>query len=334
VSGADDARWATGAVTLSPLAGGGESLLLAEPARSGVDLLTLAREHREALLATLARAGAILFRGFGDAGVSWMQDFAAACSRRTVLEYTERSSPRTALGRGIYTSTEYPAREEIRLHNENSYAAVWPERLCFFCHTPAETGGETTLADTRRVLQAIAPAVRARFEEAGVLYARTFSAELGVDWRTAFAATSREEAERQCAARGYEWQWLADGRLRTRRRGPAVVRHPRSGERSWFNHAAFFHVSSLAREVGDALRALFPEDELPSNTYYGDGASIGDETIAELHAVYRRHTVPVRWQAGDALLVDNVVCAHGRSPFTGPRQVLVAMCDANEVSGG
>jgi alpha-ketoglutarate-dependent taurine dioxygenase len=35
-----------------------------------------------------------------------------------------------------------------------------------------------------------------------------------------------------------------------------------------------------------------------------------------------------RWQAGDLMVVDNVRTAHGREPFEGPREVVVAMADA------
>jgi hypothetical protein len=35
--------------------------------------------------------------------------------------------------------------------------------------------------------------------------------------------------------------------------------------------------------------------------------------------------VNVDWRAGDLMLIDNVLVAHGRRPFTGSRRVLVAM---------
>ncbi len=31
------------------------------------------------------------------------------------------------------------------------------------------------------------------------------------------------------------------------------------------------------------------------------------------------------WRAGDLLVVDNVLAAHGRMPFSGARRVLLAM---------
>ena len=47
-----------------------------------------------------------------------------------------------------------------------------------------------------------------------------------------------------------------------------------------------------------------------------------------LNRVYEANTAREPWQAGDLMLVDNVRTAHSREPFTGPREVLVAMADA------
>jgi alpha-ketoglutarate-dependent taurine dioxygenase len=102
----------------------------------------------------LLRAGALLFRGFP---LREAEDFrrAVAAMAPQLRGYAGGTSPRSQVAEGIYTSTEYPKQLEIPLHNEMSYSARWPQRLYFFCATAPQTGGETPLADSRRILQAM-----------------------------------------------------------------------------------------------------------------------------------------------------------------------------------
>jgi hypothetical protein len=101
-----------------------------------------------------------------------------------------------------------------------------------------------------------------------------------------------------------------------------------TGELVWFNHVAFWHVSSLEPQLREAMFALFGEENLAYNTYYGDGTPIEDSIIAEIREAYRQETILFPWQHGDILMLDNMLVAHGRSPFVGPRKILVAMGDA------
>ncbi|MDI5941779.1 TauD/TfdA family dioxygenase, partial [Micromonospora sp. DH15] len=80
----------------------------------------------------------------------------------------------------------------------------------------------------------------------------------------------------------------------------------------------------------EVAAALLREDGpagLPRNAYHGDGSPIDDEVVAGIRDLYREHAVSVPWQRGDVLVVDNFLATHGREPFSGDRQILVAMSD-------
>jgi len=313
------------AVETRSLFGGGLPLLV-EARGAGIDLAQWAADRRAAIESELLRHGGILFRGFAVDQPAHLESFIRAVAGEA-LEYRERSSPRSSVEGRIYTSTDYPPSQPIFFHNENSYQNVWPLKICFFCQQPAASGGETPIADCRRVLAALDPALRERFAARGWMYVRNFGDGFGLDWRTVFQTDDRTAVELHCREHGIEAEWKAGDRLRTRAVRPAVARHPKTGELVWFNHAAFFHVSTLEPEIREALLADFDEDELPANTYYGDGAPIEPETLDHLRSLYERASVRFPWQRGDLLLLDNMMTAHGRAPYSGGRRILVGMAE-------
>src|SRR5207253_3372460 len=127
-----------------------EALPCIRPAAAGFDALSWLRAHRTALEQLLLRHGGMVFRGFGINGVTAFNQVALELVP-SLLEYVHRSTPRTRLGGRIYTATEYPQDKRILLHSESSYTDVWPTRLLFYSAVVAQSGGETVVADSRRV---------------------------------------------------------------------------------------------------------------------------------------------------------------------------------------
>jgi len=307
------------------LPGGGWPLRV-EAQAGGSGLVEWAASRRETIESDLLRHGAILFRGFGLDQPAQLESFVRAVAGEA-LEYRERSSPRSAVLGRIYTSTDYPPSQPIFFHNENSYQTVWPLKIVFCCQQPAASGGETPIADCRRVARALDPAVRERFMARGWMYVRNFGTGFGLDWRTVFQTGDRAAVERHCREHGIEAEWRPGDRLRTRAVRPAFARHPKTGEQVWFNHAAFFHVSTLEPEIREALLAELDEDELPANSYYGDGSPIEPATLDHLRSLYERASARFPWQRGDVLLLDNMITAHARAPYGGARKILVGMAE-------
>jgi alpha-ketoglutarate-dependent taurine dioxygenase len=297
--------------------------LVVEPQIEGLDLVRWAEAHRDFLDSSLNETGAILFRNFGVNKVEQFETFVeATCGG--LLEYKERSSPRSQVSGNVFTSTDYPPDRSIFPHTEQSYNQTFPLRIAFYCVTEPQAGGETPIADTRRVFQRIRPETRERFEQLGYLYVRNFGSGVGLSWREAFQTTDPKEVEKHCRNSFIDFEWLPGGGLRTRQLRPVVAQHP-SGALAWFNHLTFFHVSTLESDIQKQMLENFSEDDLPNNTYYGDGSRIEPKVMEELRAAYLAELTSFPWRTGDVLLLDNVLTAHARSSFLPPRKVVVAM---------
>lgn len=299
---------------------------LIQPSVAGVNLSEWTLGQRSWIESQLLEYGGILFRGFAVQGAPEFEQFLRAVSGE-LLEYTYRSTPRSQVQGNIYTSTEYPAEQSIPLHNELSYTRSWPLKIGFFCVQPALEDGRTPIADSRKVLTRLSPKVRQRFAETGVMYVRNYREGLDLPWQTVFQTEDRAVVEQYCRRAGIEWEWVNPQHLRTRQICQAIATHPQTGETVWFNQAHLFHVSSLPPAVRESLLATLDEIDLPRNTYYGDGSPIEPEVLDEIHQAFAAEAVSFPWQAGDVLLLDNMLTAHGRTPYVGPRRVLTGMAE-------
>ena len=283
--------------------------------------------HREEVRRRLTRHGAVLLRGFAVGGVDGFDGVVRALSGTPPLAYTERSSPRSTIKGQVYTSTDYPPDEEIFLHNENSYQASWPLTLYFYCLQPPLTQGATPLADIRQVYAELDPDVRDEFAMRGWQVVRNFHGDFGVPWQQAFGTDDQDAVAGYCAERGIRAEWRDRNWLRTSALRAAIHLHPVTGRPVWFNHATFFNVRTLDPEVRQGLLEIFDPQDLPTNTFFGDGGVIPDDVLDHLQACYRAASVRFDWQQDDVLVVDNMSAAHGREPFTGPRKIAVAMAE-------
>ncbi len=300
--------------------------LVIQPAVAGVDLLSWATCHQALIERYMLEHGGILFRDFRITEVTDFERFMSAISDE-LLPYVYRLTPRRHVSGNIYTSTDYPADQAIPLHNEESYSTSWPMKIGFFCVQPPSTGGETPIADSRKVCERIPPTIQERFRQYHVLYVRHYGTGLDLPWQEVFQTDKKAEVEDFCHRAGIEYAWQAGNHLRTRQVCQAMVTHPQTHDRVWFNQAHLFHISSLTPTVRASLLAEFREADLPRNAYYGDGTPIEDATLDVIREAYAAEMVRFPWQQGDILLLDNVLTAHGRMPYTGPRNIVVGMTE-------
>ena len=313
-------------VTTSYLNRGQQLPLVMRPNTDKLDLPAWAGDNRAYIEGALGKHGAILFRGFNLESITEFERFIRAVSG-DALEYNERSSPRSLISGHIYTSTDYSADKQIFLHNEQSYNLLFPMKILFYCVKASREGGATPIADTRRVLRQISDEVRERFLRRKYMYVRNFGDGFGLDWQEAFQTSSKSKVEEYCHSNQIEYEWRTGNRLRTKQVREVAARHPKTGELVWFNHLTFFHFSTLDRQIQEEMMRAFAEENMPNNTYYGDGQRIEEEVMTHLREAYQKEKVRFDWQEDDILMLDNMLAAHGREAYAGDRSVAVGMAE-------
>ncbi|MCW5799617.1 MAG: amino acid adenylation domain-containing protein [Nitrospira sp.] len=310
-------------VTGRPLVEGQVMPLIYTPAVDDVDLAGWVKDQRSRLQRELLQSGALLFRGFPLKTVQDFEAVAQAFCSELFGEYGDL--PREKSGRHVYGSTPYPPDKPILFHNESSHMHRWPQKQFFFCLQAAREGGQTPIVDGRLMLKGLRPELRERLRTKQLMYVRNFLPSVDVSWQDFFRTTDKAAVEAICAKNGLEWQWLDKEGLRTKQVCPAIIEHPETGDAVFFNQIQLHHVSCLEPAVRESLLSMLGVDSLPRNVYYGDGTPIEDDVVDEIGALYERTAVRFPWQEGDLIMLDNMLVAHARDPFVGPRKIVVAM---------
>src|SRR5581483_709315 len=314
-------------LTTSGYLDSGKLPLVIQPTMDGVNLVSWATNNREYIRTELAKHGAILFRNFTVNSPAKFEEFATTVSETGELFDEYGDLPRDDPGAKVYHSTPYPADKSILFHNESSHMHRWPMKILFYCVKAAEGGGATPILGCRKTYQAIDPAIIRLMTSKKLLYVRNFIEGLDVSWQQFFQTSDKKQVEEYCRKASIDLEWKSEKHLTTRQLCPAVVRHPHTGEMIFFNQIQLHHVSCLDPEVRASMLSIFREEDLPRNVYYGDGSRIEDSVVAEISALYERLAVRFQWQAGDVIMLDNMMVAHSRDPFEGTRKILVAMAD-------
>ncbi len=281
-------------------------------------------DNRQYLESLIQENGALLVRGLNIMSSKQFGLVLKALFNEDLINYSYRSTPRTELKGNVYTATEYHAEETIPQHNENAYSNKWPMRIGFLCMLASKVGGETPLADSRKVYHAIDSDIRAEFEHKKIMYVRNYS-DIDLPWSEVFQTEDKSVVEDYCNSNQIEFEWLDKNALRTTQVNNAVERHPVTGELVWFNQAHLFHVSNLHPELRESLLTVLGEKNLPRNSYFGDGSPIELAKLEHIRQVYADLQFSFPWQKNDLVLLDNMLYTHGRKPYSGERKILVGM---------
>lgn len=306
------------------------------------DLVNSLKQDNDSYRELLLKYGGLLFRGFP---VTNEDDFATLIDGFGLgkfVDYIGGDSPRDKIKGGVYTSTEAPPSVKIPLHNELSFVKHYPKHIYFYCHIAPQQNGETIIADARKVLKSIDPAVRKRFQDKKIRYVSCYYSKSKVmdtlnkwqrshkPWKDVFETMDKGEVERKCHKSEFEYKWFKNDWLQIAQTRPATLVHPTTKEEVWFNQAHLYDFNprllGLWRYVGAKLFYIRKHTRL-HEVFYGDGSKIARKDLYHVMDALDRNTIYFPWKKGDVLVLDNVLAMHGRATFTGKRRILTAMTD-------
>ncbi len=297
-------------------------MIIIKPTKEMPDINALIN-HDGMMEKILHEKGALLLRNFSIDSAEKFKEIALIFARDLMSNNGEHIPLSTT--HGVYTPVSYSPKEKLLWHNENSFNHVWPLMIMFGAARPAEIGGETPVVDSRKVLAALDAEVVDEFSKKGVMYVRTHGCGFGRTWAETYHTDDKNELEKKCKEQNIQMKWLNQNELITKQVRPAIIKHPITGELSWFNQAQHWHPYCLKPEVREYLMKMFPEDHLPRNCYFGDGTPIPDEFMQHILDIYEKLEVSFSWKKGDVMILDNVLFAHARNPYSGERKLFVTM---------
>ena len=290
----------------------------------------------------LDRKGAFIIRGFEQMTQPEDYERFARTLCTDLVNYVGGTTPRRVVSGKIVTSTEMAGTWSIPLHQEMSYTANAPDKVFFFGLTPAEKGGESVLADMRRVTTRL-ESLRRRYEHGGLRLRRALpplggeARKIGVQktWNEVFDTSDKSVVERIASERDWDIRWLEDDFLvLTQESLPAYKRHPRTGESVWFNQMHTFSPAGMIawavrdNRTVDAYRLQTAMRESPDHmdtVVREDGSPLPETDIELANQALLDEAVPIVWHKADIFVLDNILTAHGRTQFEGPRRLLAAL---------
>lgn len=301
------------------------------PAPSVATLCQWLTQNAQTVQQWAMQHGALLLRGFPIDSAGDFDRIRQAFPMHPMPYFGGAAVRKLVFGEHIFTTNESPPSEPIPYHHELSQTPEPPDYIAFYCETPAASGGETPLLDSRAMYQFIAqrfPHFTQNIEALGVKYVRVLpdeddpSSAIGRSWRSTWQTDDRAQAEKRMREHGMQWTWLPGGELKTITRAlPALRTDPRDGTPVFFN-------SMIAAYKGWVDRRNIPEKAI----LLGDNSPLPATVLDAIFAFMQSQAVEIPWQRGDVILIDNWTTMHARNPFNGPRKILAAIGRAKQVA--
>lgn len=301
------------------------------PQATRADTEAWVASQRQKLLNLATIHGAVLFRDFPLATAEDFDAFVVALGLPN-FPYKKSLSNAVRINRTerVFSANEAPPEVNIFFHHEMAQTPIYPAKILFFCEVAAEEGGATPICRSDvlyRRLSAVCPQFARDCEAKGLKYTNVMPGEddpksgMGRSWKSTLGVTSPEEAECRLHELNYSWEWLADGCLRATTPPLPAVMEASHGRKTFFNQLIAAHCGwkDSRNDPSEAIR-------------HGDGSKLDATAVQTAIKLADELAFDLRWQPGDAVLIDNTLVMHARRTFRGKRKVVASLAEMRSQS--
>ena len=293
--------------------------------------------HRPELDDLIIEQGAIVFRGFPVTNSVEFNEFVQEFPQYGP-GYVAGASVRQKIVGNVLETSRIGGAATIGVHSEMNYLDTFPSRICFFCESKAEEGGETMIADIREVSKKLPESWKERVRRLKIRTVRNFSPPADtldqrvaipeqMPWHMAFGTSDKAELERICKRMDLELHWRDDGGITVISLVEGLNVHPATGQELY---RAIIHKPPMtySKEQQAVKDAALASQKYQSGYTLGDGSLGTEEERAVVVEAIEDATTYWPWQNGDIMMLDNLQIWHGRRPYVGEhREVHVAILD-------
>lgn len=241
---------------------------------------------RDMILQLYRSRGVVLLRGF-----EFDTDAFQALTEQFTCEFRHHGNDtREIVSSDETVATVSSGREHFFAHSEHAFSPLRPDTVWFYCVTPAQSGGETTLYDGIEVLERLGDETRELFSRKRIRFEAT-----GNDlW-------SKIDIQRWANTEGFSFWFDEDGCLNTLFLTSALVKAKHA------DRIAF------ANSLLDQERLLFE-----------DGTVVPRPAVIDVLGTTEALAFALAWRKNDVLMIDNTRFMHGRRSFTDPARRILA----------
>jgi alpha-ketoglutarate-dependent taurine dioxygenase len=239
--------------------------------------------------------GAILFRGFGVD----VAQFGAFAKQFCTTSVVNESPGREAVDAPGNVHTVDGGVRAFALHPELSREPWKPDVAFFGCLSAPREGGQTTICDGVELVRALPPQLRAALAQRRLLYIKPTWPSLLKFW---FGTPMPSDAQLNAPPPGcpYAFRRFPDGEIVRFFSRPAL-------------HTPMF---TDAPAFGNFLLFARFNHGRADHPVLDDGHPVPEAWLQAIKATGDALEVPIGWQAGDVLMLDNTRFLHGRTAIT------------------